>query len=146
MQHPMQRRRIALGLTQEQVAEAVGCKAASTISRWEHCVTVPSVQWLRKLATVLHCEVTDLLVSAADEAVMQQQPHPRPRHGPHRVMRRPSPTDPPAVTRAHSRTIRTQRQQRYPQSHALRAQSTALLQRSRCVRDRLTRRPPHRDA
>jgi transcriptional regulator with XRE-family HTH domain len=54
--------RKALGLTQEQLAEAVGVTNV-TICKWENDSTVPNATKLLKLSKALKCEVGELLES-----------------------------------------------------------------------------------
>ena len=53
-------RRKEKGLSQEQLAEAVGV-ARQTVSKWETAETVPDVESLRKLALVLEFSVDKVL-------------------------------------------------------------------------------------
>lgn len=51
-------RRIAAGLTQQQLAELLDVNQ-STVSHWEHG-DKPLIKYQRKLAAILNCEVGDL--------------------------------------------------------------------------------------
>ena len=57
---PIATARIAAGLTQAQLAEAVGC-SEHAINRWERGLFRPSGANLLKLAETLKCEPRDLL-------------------------------------------------------------------------------------
>lgn len=59
-QSPIAAARIAAGLTQAQLAEAVGCKPLA-VSRWEHGQREPSAIILQRVAHVLGCNMEDLL-------------------------------------------------------------------------------------
>lgn len=59
-QSPIATARIAAGLTQAQLAEAVGCKPLA-ISRWEHGFCSPSSHALSLMAQVLGCQMDDLI-------------------------------------------------------------------------------------
>ena len=59
-QSPIAAARIAAGLTQAQLAEAVGCKPLA-ISRWEHGFCSPSSHALSLMAQVLGCQMDDLI-------------------------------------------------------------------------------------
>lgn len=52
--------RIAKGMTQQQLAEAVGCKQAN-VSRWERGIVVPSAKKLAAIAAALGCRMDDLM-------------------------------------------------------------------------------------
>jgi transcriptional regulator with XRE-family HTH domain len=52
--------RRAAGLTQKQLAEALGVESI-TVSRWERGVTVPSLSRLRRIAEVTETTVSDLV-------------------------------------------------------------------------------------
>ena len=57
---PIAKRRMELGITQQQLAEKVGCYAKD-VSRWENGVFVPHVETMLKIATVLDCTIDDLV-------------------------------------------------------------------------------------
>lgn len=57
---PIATARLAAGLTQAQLAEAVGC-SEQTINRWEHGLFIPRGANLLKLAETLKCDPRDLL-------------------------------------------------------------------------------------
>lgn len=57
---PIARRRIALGMTQKQLAEAVGCYTKD-ICRWELGKREPRINSLLRLAEALNCTVDELL-------------------------------------------------------------------------------------
>lgn len=57
---PLSRARIARGLTQQQLADASDV-STTTISDIEHGKAAPTMRTLRKLASALGCELTDLL-------------------------------------------------------------------------------------
>lgn len=57
---PIAKRRIELGMTQQQLAEKVGCYAKD-VSRWENGVFMPHVETMLKIATVLGCSIDDLV-------------------------------------------------------------------------------------
>lgn len=52
--------RKAAGLTQAQLAEAIGCKQKD-VSRWEAGLIEPGVLTVKKIAQVLHCSMDDLV-------------------------------------------------------------------------------------
>ena len=54
-------RRKALGMTQMQLAVAVGASSVAVVSGWERSVTVASVPNLKKLAEVLGVTMEQLL-------------------------------------------------------------------------------------
>ena len=54
------RRRIALGMTQKQLAEAVGCYPKD-ICRWELGKCEPRINSLLRLAEALNCNVDELI-------------------------------------------------------------------------------------
>lgn len=54
------KRRMELGMTQQQLAEKVGCYAKD-VSRWENGVFMPHVETMLKIATVLDCSIDDLV-------------------------------------------------------------------------------------
>lgn len=56
---PITRLRLAKGLTQSQLAEAVGCYAKD-ICRWERGEHRPSAESAIKLARALDCKIEDL--------------------------------------------------------------------------------------
>lgn len=57
----MKERRRALGMTQMQLAVAVGACSIAVVSGWERGRTVASVPKLRKLAEVLGVSMEELL-------------------------------------------------------------------------------------
>lgn len=57
---PIAQRRIALGMTQKQLAEAVGC-SPKDICRWELGKCEPRINSLLRLAEALNCTVDDLI-------------------------------------------------------------------------------------
>lgn len=57
---PIAKRRIELGMTQQQLAEKVGCYAKD-VSRWEKGVFMPHVETMLKIAAVLGCSIDDLV-------------------------------------------------------------------------------------
>lgn len=58
--NPIARMRLAKGLTQNQLAEAVGCLRGD-ISRWERGSRRPNIGSAIKLARALDCKIEDLL-------------------------------------------------------------------------------------
>lgn len=50
------------GLTQHELAVALGRGDAMTVSRWERGEHTPSGEYLVNLAEVLHCQVADFYV------------------------------------------------------------------------------------
>lgn len=58
--NPIARMRLAKGLTQNQLAEAVGCLRGD-ISRWERGSRRPNTGSAIKLARALDCKIEDLL-------------------------------------------------------------------------------------
>ena len=63
----MKERRRALGMTQMQLAVAVGACSVAVVSGWERGRTVASVPKLRKLAEVLGVSMEELLEDGEDE-------------------------------------------------------------------------------
>lgn len=63
----MRERRRALGMTQMQLAVAVGACSVAVVSGWERGRTVASVPKLRKLAEVLGVTMEQLLEDGEDE-------------------------------------------------------------------------------
>lgn len=63
----MRERRRALGMTQMQLAVAVGACSVAVVSGWERGRTVASVPKLRKLAEVLGVSMEELLEDGEDE-------------------------------------------------------------------------------
>lgn len=63
----MKERRRALGMTQMQLAVAVGACSIAVVSGWERGRTVASVPKLRKLAEVLGVSMEELLEDGEDE-------------------------------------------------------------------------------
>lgn len=57
---PIATARMAAGMTQAQLAEAIGCKQL-TISRWERGEFSPNASALQRLSEALGCPVEDLL-------------------------------------------------------------------------------------
>ena len=57
---PIAAARIAAGMTQAQLAEAIGCKQL-TISRWERGEFSPNTSALQRLSEALGCPMEDLL-------------------------------------------------------------------------------------
>lgn len=63
----MRERRRALGMTQMQLAVAVGACSVAVVSGWERGRTVASVPKLKKLADVLGVSMEELLEDGEDE-------------------------------------------------------------------------------
>jgi transcriptional regulator with XRE-family HTH domain len=63
----MRERRRALGMTQMQLAVAVGACSIAVVSGWECGRTVASVPKLKKLAEVLGVSMEELLEDGEDE-------------------------------------------------------------------------------
>lgn len=63
---PIAQRRIALGMTQKQLAEAVGCYPKD-ICRWELGKREPRINALLKLADALNCTVDELIQTDPSE-------------------------------------------------------------------------------
>lgn len=63
----MKERRRALGMTQMQLAVAVGACSVAVVSGWERGRTVASVPKLKKLAEVLGVSMEELLEDGEDE-------------------------------------------------------------------------------
>lgn len=63
----MKERRRALGMTQMQLAVAVGACSIAVVSGWERGRTVASVPKLKKLAEVLGVSMEELLEDVEDE-------------------------------------------------------------------------------
>lgn len=57
---PITAARMAAGLTQGQLAEAIGC-TQKDVSRWERGVFSPRVDALVKMASALGCSLEDLI-------------------------------------------------------------------------------------
>ena len=57
---PIARRRLALGLTQAQLADIIGCYAKD-ICRWEKGERNPKTKSLVAIAEALKCKIDDLL-------------------------------------------------------------------------------------
>lgn len=57
---PMARARMAAGLTQKQLADAIGSKQ-SEVTRWERGGRTPTTAKLQQIADVLGCSILDLL-------------------------------------------------------------------------------------
>lgn len=51
--------RLAAGLTQTQLAEAIGCTQVD-VSRWEAGKHEPSISTLKRIAQALRCSMDDL--------------------------------------------------------------------------------------
>ena len=66
-------RRLALGLTQQQLAERVGI-TDKAVSKWERSVSYPDITLLRELAAALEVSVTELLAGEWEEAPTQVPP------------------------------------------------------------------------
>lgn len=60
-------RRLALGLTQQQLAQRVGI-TDKAVSKWERSVSYPDITLLRELAAALEVSVTELLAGEREEA------------------------------------------------------------------------------
>ena len=52
--------RMAAGMTQAQLAEAIGC-TQKDVSRWEAGLYEPGVLTVKKMAQALHCSMDDLV-------------------------------------------------------------------------------------
>ena len=52
--------RMAAGMTQGQMAAALGC-SQKDVSRWEHGARTPRVETLAKIAGVFGCKIEDLI-------------------------------------------------------------------------------------
>lgn len=63
----MKERREELGMTQMQLAVAVGASSVTQVSNWERGRVVASVSKLRKLAEVLGVTMEQLLEDGEDE-------------------------------------------------------------------------------
>lgn len=63
----MRERRRALGMTQMQLAVAIGACSVAVVSGWERGRTVASVPKLKKLAEVLGVTMEQLLEDGEDE-------------------------------------------------------------------------------
>lgn len=61
------RNRMASGLTQEQVAEALGI-GIEAVSRMERGIVMPTVARLAELADIFHCDLPDLLTEASNRS------------------------------------------------------------------------------
>ena len=75
----MRAARLAVGLTQKQLAEALGVESI-TVSRWERGVTTPSLPRLRRIAERTDTTVSDLVGApetttgqAAELAALRQE-------------------------------------------------------------------------
>jgi transcriptional regulator with XRE-family HTH domain len=62
---PITAARLAAGMTQGQLAEAVGCMQKD-ISRWERGVYSPRVDVLAKMAEALGCSIDELISKGQD--------------------------------------------------------------------------------
>lgn len=60
-------RRLALGLTQQQLADKLGV-TDKAVSKWERCVSCPDITLLRDLAGALEVSVSELLAGELDAA------------------------------------------------------------------------------
>ena len=65
-------RRLALGMTQQQLAERLGI-TDKAVSKWERCVSYPDITLLRALAEALEVSIAELLAGERDA-----QPGPAP--------------------------------------------------------------------
>lgn len=52
--------RLAAGMTQQQLADALGCKVKD-VSRWENGHVEPGVLTVKKMAQALGCSMDDLV-------------------------------------------------------------------------------------
>lgn len=82
-------RRLALGLTQQQLAERVGI-TDKAVSKWERSVSYPDITLLRELAAALEVSVTELWRGAGGSA-HPGAPGGRERGGRYRSLRRDRP-------------------------------------------------------
>lgn len=57
---PIRTARIAAGMTQQQLADALGV-AQQSVTRWETGAREPRVSTLRRIAAVLGCDLSALL-------------------------------------------------------------------------------------
>lgn len=57
---PIARMRIARGMTQQQLADAIGVKQKD-VTRWERGVYSPRVEKLQQIAAALQCKLEDLV-------------------------------------------------------------------------------------
>lgn len=57
---PIAQRRIALGMTQQQLADAIG-STQQTVAQWELNKRDPRISSLLRLAEALNCTVDDLI-------------------------------------------------------------------------------------
>lgn len=60
MQNPIANARQNAGLTQQQLADKIGC-TQKDISRWETGVRKPKVDKLMLIAVALNCDIKDLI-------------------------------------------------------------------------------------
>ena len=67
---PIAQRRIALGMTQKQLAEAVGC-SPKDICRWELGKCEPRINSLLRLAEALNCTVDELIKKNKEDKNMK---------------------------------------------------------------------------
>ena len=67
---PIAQRRIALGMTQQQLAEAIG-SAQQTIAKWELGKRDPRISSLLRLAEALNCTVDDLIQTNKEDKKMK---------------------------------------------------------------------------
>lgn len=66
---PIAQRRIALGMTQQQLAEAIG-STQQTIAQWELGKREPRISSLLRLADALNCNVDELIQKNKEEKKM----------------------------------------------------------------------------
>lgn len=52
-------RRIALGMTQSQLAAKIGCTQVD-LSRWERGIHSPNSRWMPLIAAALNCSIDDI--------------------------------------------------------------------------------------
>lgn len=67
---PIAQRRIALGMTQQQLAEAIG-STQQMIAKWEMCKRDPRISSLLRLADALNCTVDDLIQKNKEDKSMK---------------------------------------------------------------------------
>jgi len=66
------KQRLAVGLTQEEVAESLGI-GNEAVSRMERGINIPTITRLIEIAEMLNCEVADLIQEASDRVMDQAQ-------------------------------------------------------------------------
>ena len=66
-------RRLALGLTQQQLADRLGI-TDKAVSKWERAVSYPDITILRELAAALNVSVTELLAGERDRQLPDSVP------------------------------------------------------------------------